>query len=522
MKRLLLLLRIGIYISLFVTICGSKVVAQNIGFGTATPQGTVHIKGKGDTTQLVIDADSLQTNARPLIRLRNAAGSDLLHIHSDAPFNVFMGFTAGRSNKVSVTAQQGLYNTFIGSNCGYYNSTGSFNTGIGRSSLYQNTSATNNTGLGYKALFSTTNGDDNTATGANAMLSNITGTSNVAMGMSSLYANNIGSYNVAVGGNSLFYNSTGSGNTAVGYSALHEQTYNNGGNQWLTGNTAIGNGALFYNNPTTAANGINNTALGNDAMHDNTTGYANTGIGASALSTNKTGYGNTAVGNGANVSLINTNKNTIIGASAAAYGSNNTVIGYNAYTSANNLAQLGSATTQFCGGYANWTNYASDRRIKTGVNEDVKGLDFIMRLRPVTYHLDVKAIHTLWGISVYGKDEDKMTAQMKADMDESIRLKEAIRVSGFIAQEVEAAAQQSGYDFDGIKKPENEKDHYGLTYETFVVPLVKAVQEQQKIIDEKQQQIAVLQQNKLHQQQQIDELKMRLDHIEKLLSSKGN
>ena len=53
-----------------------------------------------------------------------------------------------------------------------------------------------------------------------------------------------------------------------------------------------------------------------------------------------------------------------------------------------------------------------------------------------------------------------------------------IRHSGFIAQEVEAAAQELGYEFSGVNVPENsEKEMYGLKYAEFVVPLVKATQE---------------------------------------------
>jgi hypothetical protein len=49
--------------------------------------------------------------------------------------------------------------------------------------------------------------------------------------------------------------------------------------------------------------------------------------------------------------------------------------------------------------------------------------------------------------------------------------------TGFIAQEVEAAAKNIGFDFSGVDAPDNEKDMYGLRYDEFVVPLVKAVQE---------------------------------------------
>jgi hypothetical protein len=48
---------------------------------------------------------------------------------------------------------------------------------------------------------------------------------------------------------------------------------------------------------------------------------------------------------------------------------------------------------------------------------------------------------------------------------------------------VESAAAQAGYDFSGVDKPKNDQDFYGLRYGSFVVPLVKAIQEQQQSID---------------------------------------
>ena len=52
-----------------------------------------------------------------------------------------------------------------------------------------------------------------------------------------------------------------------------------------------------------------------------------------------------------------------------------------------------------------------------------------------------------------------------------------ILCTGFIAQEVQKAAKDIGYDFSGVDAPKNENDLYGLRYAEFVVPLVKAVQE---------------------------------------------
>jgi len=57
-------------------------------------------------------------------------------------------------------------------------------------------------------------------------------------------------------------------------------------------------------------------------------------------------------------------------------------------------------------------------------------------------------------------------------------------ITGFIAQEVEQVAKSLGFTFSGVDAPDNEKDLYGLRYAEFVVPLVKAVQEQQVMIEQ--------------------------------------
>ncbi|MEO5563673.1 MAG: T9SS type A sorting domain-containing protein, partial [Chitinophagaceae bacterium] len=66
------------------------------------------------------------------------------------------------------------------------------------------------------------------------------------------------------------------------------------------------------------------------------------------------------------------------------------------------------------------------------------------------------------------------------------------QTSGFLAQEVEQAAKEAGYNFDGVTKPRTKTDLYSLSYESFVVPLVKAVQEQQAMIIKQQEQIVTL------------------------------
>jgi trimeric autotransporter adhesin len=78
-------------------------------------------------------------------------------------------------------------------------------------------------------------------------------------------------------------------------------------------------------------------------------------------------------------------------------------------------------------------------------------------------------------------------------MRDAEALKSQIRYSGFLAQEVEAAAKSAGYDFSGVDGPKNNNDIYGLRYAEFVVPLVKAVQEQQQMLEAQQKTIELLQ-----------------------------
>jgi hypothetical protein len=323
------------------------------------------------------------------------------------------------------------------------------------------------------------------------MENNSSGFQNTATGYKALHLNTTGKYNTANGGYALYNNSSGSlngdYNTASGYAAL----YNNVEGKY---NTACGYNALYTN-----TGAYSNTGVGYSVMLNTSEGSYNTAVGTNALEKNISGDYNIAIGVGAGNDGNNNSHNISIGFNAhiATGVSNSIVLGDNAFTNTNNLALLGNTTTLYCGGYAGWTTYVSDGRLKTGVNEDVKGLDFIMRLRPVTYNINVKAIYDLQGLSPYGK-ENEMTAERKSAMDKSIADKEAIRTSGFIAQEVEKAANETGYDFDGVKKPAHEKDNYGITYSSFVVPLVKAVQEQQQAMIAMQKRIELLEeQNKI-------------------------
>ena len=102
--------------------------------------------------------------------------------------------------------------------------------------------------------------------------------------------------------------------------------------------------------------------------------------------------------------------------------------------------------------------------------------------------------------------------------------------TGFLAQDVERIAMELDYQFDGLHTPVNDRDHYSLAYSQFIMPLVKAVQELNTKVETLERgnqlfkinknghrgQMVSKQQNIIEiQQREIDELKARLDKLEK-------
>ena len=81
--------------------------------------------------------------------------------------------------------------------------------------------------------------------------------------------------------------------------------------------------------------------------------------------------------------------------------------------------------------------------------------------------------------------------------------------TGLIAQDVEKAAKDLGYSFDGVNAPQNSTDNYSVAYSQFIMPLIKAVQELSKINDAKDARIDTLQKQNSDLQKQFNDLKPR-------------
>jgi hypothetical protein len=406
------------------TISGSNIYngnTGNVGIGNTSPVSKLHVTGLTS-----IDGSRLE--------FINIGGS------------VFIGFGAGANDDLTNNN-----NVFVGTQSGNSNTSGSENTTLGHSALRQNTSGANNTSIGNRSMRFNTSGLNNSAFGLEALYSNTTGSTNTAIGRRAMYSNTTAGSNSALGNQALYSNTNGSSNTAVGNDALY--TNSTGGN-----NTAVGFNSLYLN-----SGGFFNTAIGNQSLYSNSFGNNNAAIGRNALYNNTSGSNNSAIGYNA---FFN-------GASF----SNSTALGYATDITASNQVRVGNASVTSIGGFANWTN-VSDARFKVNIKENVPGLDFITKLRAVTYNLDLDAIAKFHNTP----DEIRVDETEKSQQIQT----------GFIAQEVEEAAKKLGFEFSGVDAPKNETDHYGLRYSEFVVPIVKAIQEQQLIIEELRKQNELL------------------------------
>ena len=119
---------------------------DNVGIGTITPVGKLHLKGSQDVSQLVIDANVAQSDTNPLIKLRNHVGIDLMWLHSNHFTNCFIGLKAGRNNS------DAYYNTFIGTEAGQLHADGEGLTAIGYQSMQNYQYGSQNTSVGFQAL----------------------------------------------------------------------------------------------------------------------------------------------------------------------------------------------------------------------------------------------------------------------------------------------------------------------------------------------------------------------------------
>ncbi len=485
--------------------------------------------------------------------------------------NLFMGKGIGGTqlgsdntvygNQAFVSNAGGVSNVAIGKESMSSNTSGYENTAMGKQSLLFNTGGYQNTAVGFQSLSSNTEGFRNVGIGSLALSGNEDGIDNIGIGVRTLAVLNDGIGNIGIGynagskivgqnyntviGHRAFLDAAGAHNTIIGSFTRSRFLLQNMDSTTIVGYDARGSdasvslgagssssfrcmalGSQSDASEESIAIGRRTDAKGFSVLIGNGSSVETLSTPARAVGLGnnvKTGWYSVTIGSGASTanakksvaigrnsdsgsesvsvgyladattdavaigeSAISQNSGVAIGRESDA-GSNAVAIG-ETVNAGDNEVRIGKSSVTSIGGPQAWTNL-SDKRYKKSIRGNVPGLDFISLLEPITYQLNTELLR-----AENGSDSDfSETASMN--------------YSGFLAQDVEKAALSLGYDFYGVDRPQERGGKYGLRYAIFVVPLVKAVQEQQQIIE--------------IQKQKITSLEKRLDAIEERINQEG-
>lgn len=260
----------------------------------------------------------------------------------------------------------------------------------------------------------------------------------VAVGLDSFRGSSYGRESVAVGalaGCNAFHNPNF---VAVGFGASKGGPNYGGDNV-----TAIGAYALCNAGPN-SYNSNSNTALGCGALRDLNTGTFNIAIGFKAGETNDQCC------------------QIIVGANANTAGNPSPPPPTPPFTSCRHTV-WGGANNSVCNCiWVNWQSF-SDANDKTDIESltDNEGIDFITRLRPVSYNLDLREKYVINCGYEYGQKDGSQANEKKS--------------YGLIAQEVREVMDDLDLEFAGVGY-NGTKDVYNMTMEEFISPITKAIQ----------------------------------------------
>jgi hypothetical protein len=417
-----------------------------------TLTGTITLESLSSTSDITVNGKKIGRGAGNN-STSTVFGLNALVNNTDGYNNNAIGDLALQKNTI------GNNNTAIGYNALNSNTSGSNNIANGNSTLLSNTTGSNNIANGIGALERNTSGNSNIANGTNVLLNNLTGSDNIANGHNTLFSNTSGSRNIANGSTALYFNTTGNDNFASGVGALK----NNNADY----NIAIGNESLNNN-----TSGSNNIAYGNEALWSNTSGSHNIALGDKSLLVNQSGLYNIAIGS---MSLVQSsgNQNIAIGAGAGSStspylttGSNNIIIGTFADVSnstVSNEITLGNSSITKLRSMVTSITSLSDRRDKTDIVDISEGIDLIKQLKPVTFTWNTR---------------DKAKVGLKS--------------AGFIAQDLLALQKASSIGANLDLVSEDNPDKLEARYNNLLPVMVKAMQDQQVIIEELKKELEVL------------------------------
>ena len=330
------------------------------------------------------------------------------------------------------------------------NSTGSNNSAIGFAALGSNTSASRNTAVGYQAGYANTTGANNTAVGYQAGYTNATGVQGVFLGYQAGYITT-GNYNTYLGYQAGVNATSGTLNTFIGNGSGSQIT--SGGKNVILGSYNGNQGGLDIRtasnyvvlsdgdgNPRGIFDNNGNLLLGTTSIIDGASG-----INVAASSTGGGVAGGLIVRNTASsggdasppLVISKTMTTTTSSARFVQFYANN------AATAMGGIVGNGASNVQFAA--------LSDVREKTNIQSISGSLDKINALRPVEFDWITEGSHVN---------------------------------AGFIAQEVETVFPE--FVIENVSN-DGQEERKGLTggMTGGIIPhLVKAIQEQQALIEQ--------------------------------------
>jgi len=476
--------------------------------GTAITTGdsnTVVGSGAGDAIATVNDNTAVGFNALTVaVTAQNTAiGSAALQAYapSSGDGSTAVGYAAGATTTTNaITAvgreagfhQTGASNTFVGSSTGKGTgaSTAASNTGVGDNALTAlATGGTNNVAVGHGAGQAITTGDNNNCMGQSAGPAINSGSQNIAIGNAAGQNETTGSDNTLVGHGAGFTQNTKSQNTFIGSQAGYTS---NGGTLTYIGfqagyygtspttNSAVGYQAM-KGSASSAPTGNSNTAVGYLSMTAIAgAGQQNTAVGSNTLQSLTTAEGQTVLGHQAGTAgsggaaVVDGFYNTLIGMQSMASASNaqhQIVLGsFQAVGQGNNTFTFGKSGSQVTNTFTSNANFSqsSDQRLKTNIEDNDLGLDFINDLKTKTYN---------WLPS------NQVPEELTSHYSEENQKDTEVKMWGMLAQQVKEAMDNHGSsDFTGWL--ENSDGSQNISREMFIIPLIKAVQELTKKVEE--------------------------------------
>jgi hypothetical protein len=217
--------------------------------------------------------------------------------------------------------------------------------------------------------------------------------------------------------------------------------------------------------------GVNNTALGANALSANTTGNSNIAIGFESNKRNTTGGGNVVVGTVAMEANTTGNDNVAIGnvaGSTNTTGINNVFLGTYAKGSSPSVSnEVNLGNDKITALRANVTSITSlsDVRDKKNIQDLNLGLNFIQTLKPRSFQWDKREWYA-------GNSSDGSKIAKTA-------------TAGFIAQELDASQQSFQADWLNLvykSNPEKLEANYGNLIPVLVKSIQELLEEQKKLL----------------------------------------